>query len=479
VNIINRRIFKRLLAIAASIASISYSAANACDGVLDDTQTAEGTHGGFYYNFWKQTAEDNVQINCGDGGNFSASWRNVFNWIGGIGWNPGGPRVVSYSGTFNSEAAQDSQNAYLSLYGWTTDPLIEYYVVESYGSYNPLSCGPRRHFGSFQSDGATYDVLECQIVSLGRDTKVQYYSVRNPPLPWGEVGGTITVANHFDEWAKHGMDLGTHDFMILAVESYNGNRNSAGSANLTISEGLFDPEIPRCGSQGGIPVCCSIHADPDRDGMGEEDGEVCTVTSETVGTHPGNPPDVLAAINVGGSGDAIQYNGIWYEPSTYVTGGLFDAARGEVFGGDGNAIFQSGFSGDVRLSIPISNQQVFVELSFVEFMFVSSGGRVFDVTIENQRVLESVDVFAEAGRNFVWSPPPFVVNVTDGILNINIDASVGYGTLSSVLVRKSTSSSGSSSSSSSSSGSGGAVDVWFLLIVASGLSARVRRFRHP
>lgn len=466
-NIKNRRMFKRFLAITATIASISYSTANACNGALDNKLSDKGTHDGFYYNFWKQTAEDNVRISCGDSGNFTASWSNVFNWIGGKGWNPGGPRVVSYSGTFNPEAAADSQNAYLSLYGWTTDPLIEYYVVESYGSYNPLNCGPRHHFGSFQSDGATYDVLECQIVSLGRDTKVQYYSVRNPPLLWGEVSGTITVANHFDEWAKHGMDLGTHDFMILAVESYNGNRNSAGSANLTISEGHFDPEIPRCGSQGGVPVCCSIHADPDRDGMGEEDGEVCTVTSETVGTHPDNPPDVLAAINVGGSGDAIQYNGIWYEPSTYATGGLFNSVRGEVFGGDGSAIFQSQLSGDLKLSIPISNQQVSVELSFVEFMFVSSGGRVFDVTIENQQVLQNVDVFAEAGKNSVWRPSPFLVNVTDGALNINIDASVGSGILSSVLVRKSSNSSGETA---------GAIDAWFLLFMASGLLAMARRF---
>lgn len=471
---------KRLLAITASIASMSYSTANACNGVLDNKLSDEGTHKGFYYNFWKQTVEDNVRISCGDGGNFSANWSNVFNWIGGKGWNPGGPRVVSYSGTFNSEEAQDSQNAYLTLYGWTTDPLIEYYVVESYGTYNPKNCGHGRYFGSFQSDGATYDLRECQIVSLGRDTMVRYFSIRNPPLPWGEVSGTITTANHFDEWAKHGMDLGIHDYMILGVEAYGGSsRISAGSANLTISEGLFDPQIPRCGSQGGVPVCCSIHADPDRDGMGEEDGEVCTVTSETVGTHPDNPPEVLAAINVGGAGDVIQYNGIWYEPSTYVTGGLFSNTRDPVFGGDGNAMFQSELYGDLRLSIPISNQQVSVELSFAEFAYTYAGQRVFDVTIENQRVLENVDVFAEAGKNSVWSPPPFVVNVTDGTLNINIDASVGNGVLSSVLVRKSSSSSSSSSSSGASSGSAGAIDPWFLLIMASGLLAKARLLRRP
>lgn len=214
-------------------------------------------------------------------------------------------------------------------------------------------------------------------------------------------------------------------------------------------------------------MCCSIHADPDRDGMGEEDGEVCTVTSETVGTHPDNPSDVLAAINVGGTGNAIQYNGIWYEPSTYVTDGRFNNARDQVFGGDGNAIFQSELVGDLRLSIPISNQQVSVELSFVESLYIANGARAFDVTIENQRVLQNVDVFSEVGHDTVWRPSPFVVDVTDGTLNIDLDASVGEATLSSVLVRKSTNSSGSSSGGGTAGA--GAIGIWFLLIMASGL----------
>ena len=472
-NIINRGMFKRLLAITASIVSISYSAANACSGVLDDSTNAEGTHGGFYYNFWKQTAEDNVQINCEDGGNFSASWSNVFNWIGGKGWNPGGPRVLSYSGTFNAAADQDSQNAYLLLYGWAREPFAVFHIVESYGNYNPTNgCDNRRTFGSFQSDGVTYDLVQCQrvpqpAVNAPPEPK-QYYSVRNPPLPWGEVSGTITVANHFDEWAKHGMDIETHDHMILAVETFGGSaRKSAGQANLTISEGPLEPLGPQCGTQGDVPICCSIKADPDRDGMGEENDNVCIVTAATQGTHPDNPPDVLAAINVGGGGAAIERNGIWYEPSTYVTGGQVNTTNDYVSGAHGNAIFQSELSGDLRISIPISNQQVSVELSFVEFTHITAGARSFDVTIENQRVLENVDLFAEVGHDTVWRPSPFVVDVTDGNLNINVYGYLDKGTLSSVLVRKSTNPSG---------GTAGAIDSWFLLIMASGLLAMARRF---
>lgn len=59
--------------------------------------------------------------------------------------------------------ANSGPSQYLSIYGWTKSPLIEYYVVESYGSYNPSSGATRR--GTIQSDGGTYDIYQTQRVN--------------------------------------------------------------------------------------------------------------------------------------------------------------------------------------------------------------------------------------------------------------------------------------------------------------------------
>jgi peptidoglycan/xylan/chitin deacetylase (PgdA/CDA1 family) len=110
-------------------------------------------------------------------------------------------------------------------------------VIESYGSYNPANCNGGTDMGSFQSDGATYNVRRCQRVNQpsidGNQTFYQYFSVRNPKKGFGNISGTITVANHFNFWASKGLNLGTHDYQIMATEGY----QSRGSSDITVSEG--------------------------------------------------------------------------------------------------------------------------------------------------------------------------------------------------------------------------------------------------
>lgn len=427
------------------------------DADRDLTSNGSGTHNGYYYNFWKDTGT--LTFGLREAGRYTARWNSgVNNWIGGIGWNTGsGEKIIKYSGQYG-DSSFNQKNSYLTLYGWTRNPRVEYYIIESWGSYNPSNCSGTSH-GSYQSDGATYELRRCRIFSqlaIADADYDRYYAVRTPKKPFGQISGTITVANHFNFWALKGLALGQHDFMIFATEGY----QSGGSVDMTVGDGAL-PVVPlNCGESSGVPICCRITADPDRDGTGSQNnGQVCTVTEATQGWHPPNPPDVLAAVNAGGKDQDELAGDIYYSPYNYGAQGfasVFETAN--VAGSDGSAVYKSAmYEWNFTYEIPVSEKHVTVELGFVEFYQEQTEGRLFDVSIEGQRVLTNADIFANVGYRTLWKPTPFVTTVNDGKLTISLTATLGQATLSSILVRKinsgtsSTSSASSSSSSSSSS----------------------------
>ncbi|PSN64716.1 endo-1,4-beta-xylanase I [Corynespora cassiicola Philippines] len=215
--------FTTLLAACAAISGAAASPALTTRQNITPNQ--EGTHNGYFFSWWSD-GQSPVTYTNGNGGSYSVQWNAGGNLVGGKGWNPGTDRSITYSANWQPT---NNGNSYLTIYGWTRNPLVEYYVVEAHGEYNPGSAAQSR--GSIQHAGSTYRLYESTRTNApsidGTRTFQQYWAIRDQH----RTSGTVDMGVIFDAWAAAGMSLGSHYYQIVATEAY----NSAGRSTVTIS----------------------------------------------------------------------------------------------------------------------------------------------------------------------------------------------------------------------------------------------------
>jgi endo-1,4-beta-xylanase len=183
-----------------------------------------GTNGGFFYSLYTSSGSATMTFPSPQyPGNYAIRWSGVGDMVGGKGWNPGSNRTVGYNVGFAS-----GYNT-ISVYGWTTNPLVEYYITE----FGSLYTANATHKGSVTADGHTYQTYIHQQVNQpsiqGTATFNQYLDA------WGgsSFGSNhqVTTGTHFANWQSLGMSMGNFNYMILATEAYNG---ASGSVNATV-----------------------------------------------------------------------------------------------------------------------------------------------------------------------------------------------------------------------------------------------------
>ena len=200
------------------------------------TENELGTVDGLDYELWKDTGTTEMTLN--GGGTFRCQWSDINNALFRIGkkfdctqsWEDIGDIRVNYGADYYPVG-----NSYLCVYGWTREPLVEYYVVQSWGNWRPPGA---ESLGTVTIDDSTYDIYVTTRVQQpsidGTQTFQQFWSVRKGK----RSEGTVAVTEHFRAWQEIGLELGNLYEVALTVEGY----QSTGVADIYQNEILIEDE---------------------------------------------------------------------------------------------------------------------------------------------------------------------------------------------------------------------------------------------
>ena len=230
-------VFRLIVAIILCAAMLFGCAAEEEEAVVL-TDSTIGELNGYSYELWKDYGDTTMTLT--KGGTFTCEWKNINNCLFRRGvkfdctqtYRDIGNIAVDYKVDYHPDG-----NSYLCIYGWTREPLVEYYIVDSWGNWRPPGGNP---LGTITVDGGIYDVYRTVRVNQpsidGNTTFEQYWSVRQEK----RTEGTVNVAAHFAAWESMGMTMGKMYEAALTVEGY----QSAGSAEVLKNELKVGGEIP-------------------------------------------------------------------------------------------------------------------------------------------------------------------------------------------------------------------------------------------
>lgn len=189
---------------------------------------------GYHYELWTNGKGSVCMTVYGQDARFKAVWSNVGDFVARVGLKYDETKTAAQLGTFTADLAFTKSNltnlTYMGIYGWSVDPLIEYYILEDWNSWRPTgnNDGHTRK-GTITVDGAEYEVLTKtqtdQPSIKGTATFTQFWSIRKST----RQSGKISVSEHFKEWEKLGMKLGKLYEVKVKVEGMNG----AGTVDFT------------------------------------------------------------------------------------------------------------------------------------------------------------------------------------------------------------------------------------------------------
>lgn len=180
-------------------------------GTQHCSSNGSGTANGFTWTIWS-SGSGGCMTTYNTGSAFKATWNNSGDFLAREGFQWDETKTYDQLGTISADYSYAKTGSgggysYIGIYGWSNNPLVEYYIVDDwFGNGPPTGGGTKK--GSFTIDGAEYDVYQHTQTNQpsihGTATFPQFFSVRKTARQCGH----ISISEHFKEWSSLGMSLG-------------------------------------------------------------------------------------------------------------------------------------------------------------------------------------------------------------------------------------------------------------------------------
>lgn len=179
----------------------------------------------YHYEIWYQGGNNSMTYY--DNGTYKASWSGTNDFLARVGFKYDEKQTYEELGPIDAyfnwkKSGSGGGYNYIGIYGWTVDPLVEYYIVDDWFSKPGANLLGQRK-GEFTVDGDTYEIWQntrIQQPSIkGEATFPQYFSVRKSYRNCGH----IDVTAHFKKWEELGMRMGKMYEAKVLIEAGGGS----------------------------------------------------------------------------------------------------------------------------------------------------------------------------------------------------------------------------------------------------------------
>lgn len=208
---------------------------------------SKGNVGKYAYELWAEGSGSGCMTVHNVDATFSATWTGVEDFLARVGLDFNQTQTHTQVGTISAEFAEEKEESgggltYVGIYGWTVNPLHEFYILDDWGSVKPAGTAsdgtPRDFVGTLEADGETYDVwkkkrVDKPAITGPSETFDQYFSIRRSARQCGK----ISVSTHFKKWEELGLSFGKlYEVKLLLESQHNSGKIAFTKASVTVTK---------------------------------------------------------------------------------------------------------------------------------------------------------------------------------------------------------------------------------------------------